>query len=53
MWEGVPRSKNPAFTVCGLDKCVPCKPNNSLRPANGTRNSTKLAPRVNGTKNSS
>jgi len=52
MWEGVPRSKNPAFTVCGLDKCVPCKANNSISHANGTRNSTNLAPRANATKNS-
>ena len=47
MWEGVPRSKNPAFTVCGLDKCVPCKKNNS-KIVNGTSNMTN---HVNGTKN--
>jgi len=23
-WEGIPRSKNPLFTVCGLAKCTPC-----------------------------
>jgi len=27
MWQGVPRSINPAFTVCGLDECIPCEDN--------------------------
>ena len=26
MWQGVPRSKNPLYTVCGLEKCVRCTP---------------------------
>ena len=24
MWQGTPRNDNPAYTVCGLDECIPC-----------------------------
>ena len=24
MWEGIPRNENPAYTICGLETCIPC-----------------------------
>ena len=47
MWEGIPRTNNPAFTECGLDKCVPCIKKNSPKPAprkNQTKKPIKAAP---------
>ena len=55
MWQGVPRSKNPVHTICGLEKCVPCTPApaaiNGTKPAPAAINGTKPAPAaINGTK---